>query len=82
MADILFSEPPFSQYKDKINIWAVEAVSTANATAEVEFTIITAVQQPDILFLQRFSSTNSVMDLQDLPMNITHLQWLTRSFIL
>ena len=28
MADILFSEAPFSDYRDKINIWAVEAVSS------------------------------------------------------
>jgi len=32
MADILFSEPPFSQYKDKFNIWAVEAVSEDSGT--------------------------------------------------
>jgi hypothetical protein len=27
MADVLFSEAPFSDYRDKFNIWAVEAVS-------------------------------------------------------
>jgi len=32
MADVLFSEAPFSDYRDKINIWAVEAVSAASGT--------------------------------------------------
>lgn len=32
MADVLFAEPPFSDYKDKINIWAVEAVSADSGT--------------------------------------------------
>lgn len=32
MADILFSEPPFNEYKDKINIWAVESVSIDSGT--------------------------------------------------
>jgi hypothetical protein len=32
MADILFAEPPFSQYKDKFNIWAVEAASADSGT--------------------------------------------------
>ena len=32
MADILFAESPFSDYMDKINIWAVEAVSSDSGT--------------------------------------------------
>lgn len=32
MADVLFSEPPFCDYRDKINIWAVEAVSLESGT--------------------------------------------------
>jgi hypothetical protein len=32
MADILFSEAPFTDYTDKINIWAVEAVSSDPGT--------------------------------------------------
>jgi len=32
MTDILFSEPPFDNYKDKFNIWAVEAVSSDSGT--------------------------------------------------
>lgn len=32
MADALFEEPPFSDYKEKINIWAVEAVSQESGT--------------------------------------------------
>jgi len=32
MADVLFSEAPFSDYRDKINIWAVEAVSEDSGT--------------------------------------------------
>ena len=27
MADVLFAEAPYSDYKNKINIWAVEAIS-------------------------------------------------------
>jgi hypothetical protein len=32
MADALFAEPPFSDYVDKINIWAVEAISSESGT--------------------------------------------------
>ena len=32
MADALFAEDPFSVYRDKINIWAVEAVSSDQGT--------------------------------------------------
>jgi len=32
MADILFTEAPFSDYKDKINIWAIEAISSDSGT--------------------------------------------------
>ncbi len=32
MADILFAEPPFSDYKNRINIWAVEAISQESGT--------------------------------------------------
>jgi hypothetical protein len=32
MADTLFAEAPFSDYKDKFNIWAVEAVSQDSGT--------------------------------------------------
>jgi hypothetical protein len=32
MADILFAEAPFGDYRDKINIWAVEAVSSDSGT--------------------------------------------------
>ena len=32
MADILFAEPPFSDYKNKFNIWAVEAISQDSGT--------------------------------------------------
>jgi len=32
MADALFMEQPFSEYKDKFNIWAVEAVSQESGT--------------------------------------------------
>jgi hypothetical protein len=32
MADVLFSEAPFTDYRDKINIWAVEAVSADSGT--------------------------------------------------
>jgi len=32
MADILFAEPPFSVYKDRFNIWAVEAISQDSGT--------------------------------------------------
>jgi len=32
MADILFAEAPFSEYKDRFNIWAVEAISQDSGT--------------------------------------------------
>ncbi|MGD0340400.1 MAG: M64 family metallopeptidase [Bacteroidales bacterium] len=32
MADVLFAEPPYNEYKNKINIWAVESVSQGSGT--------------------------------------------------
>jgi hypothetical protein len=32
MADILFAEPPYNEYKNKINIWAVESASQDSGT--------------------------------------------------
>lgn len=32
LADALLSEPPFSEYRNKINIWAVEAISSESGT--------------------------------------------------
>jgi hypothetical protein len=32
MADVLFSEQPFASFRDKINIWAVEAISADSGT--------------------------------------------------
>jgi hypothetical protein len=32
LAAVLFTEAPFSEYKDKINIWAIEAVSAESGT--------------------------------------------------
>ena len=32
MADILFAEAPFNEFSDKINIWAVEAISSDSGT--------------------------------------------------
>jgi hypothetical protein len=32
MADILFAEPPYNEYKNKINIWAVESISQDSGT--------------------------------------------------
>lgn len=32
MADALFNEPPFSEFRDKFNIWAIEAVSQESGT--------------------------------------------------
>lgn len=32
LSDALLTEPPFSEYRDKINIWAVEAISSESGT--------------------------------------------------
>jgi len=72
MADYLFSEAPFSEYKERINIWAVEAV----------FIIITAVQPPVILCHLRYLFMNSDMALQGLLMNTILPKWLMRSITL
>lgn len=75
MADILFSEPPFSQYKDKINIWAVEAVSTDSGTDIPGERIYanTALNSSFYTFdLDRYLTTQDIKSVNDYAALVPH----------
>jgi hypothetical protein len=75
MTDILFSEPPFSQYKDKINIWAVEAVSTDSGTDIPGERIYanTALNSSFYTFdLDRYLTTQDIKSVNDYAALVPH----------
>ena len=75
MADFLFSEPPFSQYKDKFNIWAVEAVSNDSGTdipGEKSYAN-TALNSSFYTFdLDRYLTTQDIKSVNDYAALVPH----------
>lgn len=75
MADILFSEPPFSQYKEKFNIWAVEAVSEDSGTDIPGEKIYsnTALNSSFYTFdLDRYLTTQDIKSVNDYAALVPH----------
>ncbi len=75
MADILFSELPFSQYKDKFNIWAVEAVSSDSGTdiPGEKFYVNTALNSSFYTFdLDRYLTTQDIKSVNDYAALVPH----------
>jgi len=75
MADILFSEPPFKKYRNKFNIWAVEAVSTDSGTdIPGERTYVnTALNTSFYTFgLDRYLTTQDMKSVNDYAAVVPH----------
>jgi hypothetical protein len=75
MADVLFAESPFSQYKDRINIWAVEAVSEDSGTDIPGERIYgnTALNSSFYTFdLDRYLTTQDIKAVNDYAATVPH----------
>jgi hypothetical protein len=75
MADILFAEPPFNEFKDKINIWAVEAVSSESGTdiPGERIYVSTAVNSSFYTFdLDRYLTTQDMKSVNDFAAVVPH----------
>ena len=75
MADILFAEDPFSDYKDKFNIYAVEAVSAESGTdipGERSY-VNTAVNSSFYTFdTDRYLTTQDIKSVNDYAALVPH----------
>ncbi len=75
MADALFAEDPFSDYHDKINIWAVESVSQDSGTDIPGEKIYanTALNSSFYTFnLDRYLTTTDIKSVNDYAASIPH----------
>ncbi len=75
MADILFSEPPYSDYKDKFNIWAVEAESLESGTdvPGENIYVNTALNSSFYTFdLDRYLTTQDIKAVNDYAAAVPH----------
>ena len=75
MADILFAEAPFSDYKDKFNIWAVEAISQDSGTDIPGENIYanTALNSSFYTFnIDRYLTTQDIKSVNDFAAVVPH----------
>jgi hypothetical protein len=75
MADILFAEPPFSEYKGKFNIWAVEAVSQDSGTdiPGEKIYVNTALNSGFYTFdVDRYLTTQDIKGVNDFAAAVPH----------
>jgi hypothetical protein len=75
MADALFAEAPFSEYKDKFNIWAVEAVSQESGTdiPGERIYVNTALNSSFYTFdLDRYLTTQDIRAVNDYAAAVPH----------
>lgn len=75
MADLLFAEPPFSDYREKINIWAVESVSMDSGTDIPGEKIYqnTILNSSFYTFgLDRYLTTHDIKAVNDYAANVPH----------
>jgi hypothetical protein len=75
MADILFSEAPYSDYKDKFNIWAVESISQDSGTdiPGEKIYVNTAVNSSFSTFgLDRYLTTQDIKTVNDFAAAVPH----------
>jgi hypothetical protein len=75
MADYLFSEAPFSEYKERINIWAVEAVSADSGTdiPGEEYYVNTVLNSSFYTFdLDRYLTTQDIKSVNDYAAVVPH----------
>jgi hypothetical protein len=75
MADILFAEAPFSDYKNKFNIWAVEAISQDSGTDIPGENIYanTALNSSFYTFnIDRYLTTQDIKSVNDFAAVVPH----------
>jgi hypothetical protein len=75
MADVLFSEAPFDQYRDRINIWAVEALSEESGTdvPGEKIYVRTALNSNFYTFdLDRYLTTTDIKAVNDYAAAVPH----------
>ena len=75
MADYLFTEAPFSEYKDRINIWAVEAVSADSGTdiPGEKYYVNTVLNSSFYTFdLDRYLTTQDIKSVNDYAAVVPH----------
>ncbi len=75
MAGILFTETPFDKYKDKTNIWAVEAVSEDSGTdiPGERIYLNTALNSSFYTFdLDRYLTTHDIKAVNDYAASVPH----------
>jgi hypothetical protein len=75
MADLLFNEPPFDEYRNKINIWAVEAVSPESGTdiPGEKVYVSTALNSSFFTFnIDRYLTTQDIKSVNDLAASVPH----------
>lgn len=75
MADVLFAEQPFSDYKNKINIWAVEAISEESGTdiPGEKIYVNTALNSTFYTFdIDRYLTTTDIKTVNDFAANVPH----------
>jgi hypothetical protein len=75
MADILFAETPFGDYKDKFNIWAIEAVSQDSGTdiPGEKIYLNTALNSSFYTFdLDRYLTTQDIKAVNDYAAAVPH----------
>ena len=75
MADVLFKEPTFSRYQNKINIWAVEAISEESGTDNPgeKIYVNTALNSTFYTFdLDRYLTTTDIKSVNDYAATVPH----------
>ena len=75
MADYLFAEAPFSEYKDKFNIWAVESVSQDSGTdiPGENIYVNTALNSSFYTFnIDRYLTTQDIKSVNDYAAAVPH----------
>jgi hypothetical protein len=75
MADYLFAEAPFSEYKEKFNIWAVESVSQESGTdvPGEKIYVNTAMNSSFYTFnIDRYLTTQDIKSVNDYAATVPH----------
>lgn len=75
MADVLFAESPFTEYKDRFNIWAVEAISQDSGTdvPGENIYVNTAVNSSFYTFdIDRYLTTQDIKAVNDYAAVVPH----------
>jgi len=75
MADFLFNEPPFNEYRNRINIWAIEAVSQESGTdiPGEKIYINTALNSGFYTFdVDRYLTTQDIKVVNDYAASVPH----------